>query len=284
MKIFLSSLENGCALTKDCWLGRLDEMPFKLKWNLVSYFYARAGDRRARADLIRDRSELLMVDSGAHSFQKGQKVKWDDYTRAYAKFIREFDRPNVIGYFEMDVDVIIGYPRVLELRRILLSATDKIIPVWHKGRGIEEFDKMCRHFAGKIIAFSGFKNEDIADHQYMMFLKHAKRYGCKVHCLGMTRRAILDQVPFDYVDSSSWRQPFIYARCRMDSGETRRADSDWFRYVRNRDKLELRNYLWGMRMQEHYYEKWRKCDENSGRDGRDKGAGEWQDEIPDFLR
>ena len=265
MRIFLSALENGCPLTKDCWLNHLDEMPFKLKWNLVSYYYARQGDRRKRAELIRDNSELFMVDSGAHSFQKGTKVKWDEYTRAYAKFIQEFDRPNIIGYFEMDVDVVIGYERVLELRRILLSVTDKVIPVWHKGRGIVEFDKMCRDFAGKIIAFSGFKNEDIADDQYIMFLKHAKKYGCRVHCLGMTRKEILDVVPFDYVDSSSWRRPFIYARSRWDGGVTRKVDSDWFRVAENRDKVELRCYAWGVRQQEHYFEKWRAYDENEGR-------------------
>ena len=42
----------------------------------------------------------------------------------------------------MDVDNIIGYEKVLELRKILLEATDKIIPVWHKNRGIDEFKKM----------------------------------------------------------------------------------------------------------------------------------------------
>ena len=181
MRIFLSALENGNPLSKDCWLAHLDEMPFDLKWNLVSYYYSRSKDRLPRATFIRDHSELMMADSGAHSFQKGAKVKWEDYTRQYADFIRTFDRPNVVGFFEMDVDVIIGYDKVLALRKILMQASDKIIPVWHKGRGIAEYDRMCQEFAGKVVAISGFKNEDIADHQYLMFLKHAKKYNCKVH-------------------------------------------------------------------------------------------------------
>ena len=45
-----------------------------------------------------------------------------------------------------------------------------------------------------------------------MFLKYAKKYDCKVHCLGMTRKKILDTVPFDFVDSSSWKQASIYGR------------------------------------------------------------------------
>lgn len=257
MRIFLSALENGNPLSKDCWLAHLDEMPFDLKWNLVSYYYSRSKDRLPRATFIRDHSELMMVDSGAHSFQKGAKVKWEDYTRQYADFIRTFDRPNVVGFFEMDVDVIIGYDKVLALRKILMQASDKIIPVWHKGRGIAEYDRMCQEFAGKVVAISGFKNEDIADHQYLMFLKHAKKYNCKVHCLGMTRRKILDVVPFDYVDSSSWRQPFTYARGLTASGKQRKVDSAWFKVASNRDKLELKNYIYGVKMQEHYYRKWR---------------------------
>lgn len=255
MKIFLSALENGNPLNNS-WLLHLDEMPFNLKWNLVSYYYSRQSDRRIRAEYIRDHSELMMVDSGAHSFQKGIKVKWEEYTHRYAQFIKEFDRPNVVGFFEMDVDAVIGYEKVLELRRILMRVTDKIIPVWHKNRGITEFDNMCKEFSGRVVAISGFKNEDIADNQYIMFLKHAKKYGCKLHCLGMTRRKILDVVPFDYVDSSSWRQPFIYARALTDEGQ-RKVDSAWFKVAANRDKVELTCYRRGIEMQEHYYAKWR---------------------------
>lgn len=255
MKIFLSALENS-GYSQSCWLAHLDEMPFKMKWNLMSFFYLRGNINRKRGLVIRDNSELVLIDSGAHSFQKGKKVNWDSYTEQYAAFIRNFDRPNVLGYFEMDVDVILGYEKVLKLRSILQRATDKIIPVWHKGRGVKEFDRMCREFSGRIIAISGFKNEDINDNQYLMFLKHAKKYNCKVHCLGMTRRDILDRVPFDYTDSSSWRQPFCHARAKIN-GKRERVDSMWFKRFENRDKVELRCYLEGMKMQKEYYEKWR---------------------------
>jgi len=195
---------------------------------------------------------LLLVDSGAHSFQKGLKVDWEKYTDEYAEFIKMFDRPNVLGFFEMDIDVIVGYPRVLLLRKKLLKVSDKIIPVWHKDRGIKEFNSMCQEFRGRIVAISGFKNEDIRDEQYLMFLKRAKKYGCKMHCLGMTRRKILDKVPFDFVDSSSWRQRMIFARIG-----NRKVDSDWMRLKQNRDLVELENYKDGLAMQIEYEDKWR---------------------------
>lgn len=239
MKIFLSALENG---NNEKILER------KLLWNLMSFYYIKG--KRKLAEEIRDKSELIMIDSGAHSFQKGTKVNWEEYTRQYAQFIKEFDRPNVVGYFEMDVDNIIGYDKVLELRAILESVSDKIIPVWHKNRGLDEFKKMCKDYAGKVVAITGFKNEDIKDHQYLMFLKYARKYHCKVHCLGMTRKKILDEVPFDYVDSSSWRQDGIYGRIG-----NRKIDRNFNK--QNYSEVFLATYLEGMKMQKKYERRWK---------------------------
>lgn len=220
-----------------------------MKWNLMSYYYIKSNPQLA--EFIRDHSEEVLIDSGAHSFQKGKKVDWVEFTKNYAEFIKQYDRPNVVGYFEMDVDNILGYERVLELRKILENVSDKIIPVWHKNRGVQGFKDMCREYAGKIVAITGFKNEEIRDEQYMMFLKYAKKYNCKVHCLGMTRKKILDTVPFDYVDSSSWKQSGIYGRIDGKGKVTRE-----FSKVK-REVVFKENYLYGMNMQKHYYQKWR---------------------------
>ena len=152
----------------------------------------------------------------------------------------------------MDVDNIIGYDNVLQLRKMLESVSSKIIPVWHKNRGIEEYKKMCKDYSGKIIAITGFKNEDIKDEQYLMFLKYAKKYNCKVHCLGMTRKKILDKVPFDYVDSSSWLQNAVYG-VFINGGKVTREYSKT-----NRDKVIVENYKQGLKMQNFYYNKWQK--------------------------
>lgn len=248
MNIFLSGGE-ASPDKRRALLHVMQQRP--LLWNLMSYYYLRQD--LEFAEKIRDMSELVMIDSGAHSFQKGTKVKWEDYTHSYAAFIREFDRSNVVGYFEMDVDNIIGYENVLKLREILHKESghpEKIIPVWHKNRGIQEFKKMCQTHSGRVVAITGFKNEDIRDEQYPMFLKEAKKHGCKVHCLGMTRKAILDKVPFDYVDSSSWAQQAIYGRI----GKRKVAKS--FSKT-NRDDVFIASYLDAMNMQRHYYEKWR---------------------------
>lgn len=253
MKIFLSALENA-QMSKSEGIepiaAALVRDGVKMKYNLMSYFYIRG--KEPLAEFIRNNTEEILIDSGAHSFQKGKLVDWDTYTRQYADFIRKFDRPNVVGYFEMDVDNIIGYEKVLELRAVLETASDKIIPVWHKNRGLDNFKEMCQQYAGKVVAITGFKNEDILDDQYIMFLKYARKYGCKVHCLGMTRRKVLDKVPFDYTDSSSWSAQARYGRI----GDVGKVSRDMSKT--RMGQVFKANYLEGMKMQEHYHKKWQK--------------------------
>lgn len=149
----------------------------------------------------------------------------------------------------MDIDRVVGYDKVLQLRNVLESVSDKIIPVWHKNRGIADYKAMCEKYSGKWIAITGFKNEDIKDEQYMMFLKYAKKFGCKVHCLGMTRTRILDKVPFDSVDSSSWKQSAIYGR--VGDKKVKKEYSKT-----NRTDVMVSALHEAMKMQKHYRKKW----------------------------
>lgn len=242
MKIFLSSLENNTAR-----ISRITPM----KYNLISYYYGRNHEKRVQEIIWH--SSLILIDSGAHTFQKGHHVDWDKYTSEYAAWIKAHDCEKIIGYFEMDVDNVIGYEKVLQLRSVLEQVSDKIIPVWHKGRGIANFQRMCQQYSGRIIAITGFKNEDIRDDQYLYFLKYAWSWGCRVHCLGMTRRAILDKVPFDFVDSSTWTQSVLYGR--LDGRKLRNAGTIEERRAMRQRQWEA-SYLSGKQMQEHYEQKW----------------------------
>lgn len=242
MKIFLSSLENNTARIEKC---------SPMHYNLISYYYGRRCDDRVRQIIAN--SEEVMIDSGAHTFQKGTHVDWERYTDEYGEWIKAHDCSKIVGYFEMDVDNILGYDNVLRLRRRLERVSDKIIPVWHKNRGIENYREMCREYAGRVVAITGFKNEDIQDHQYLMFLKYAWEQGCMVHCLGMTRKKVLDKVPFDYVDSSSWTQGVLFGR--IGDRRLRNAPTVQERKIVRQAQWEV-SYAEAKKMQEHYEQKW----------------------------
>ena len=245
MKIFLSALEASPEFKE------IDKKIKNYYFNLLSYYYLRGNDHYKN---IITKSQNIMIDSGAHSFQKGVKVKWEEYTKEYAEWIKAHDEEKIIGYFEMDIDPA-GHSMELvkELRKILMRQSDKIIPVWHKGRGIEDFKDMCQNpiHKNKVVAITGFKNEDIKDEDYIKFTKYAHHHGCKIHCLGMTRRNILDKVPFDYVDSSSWKQKAIYGKAgklKVGKGFSKE----------KRHEVMYYNYLEAMKMQVEYYTRWRK--------------------------
>lgn len=240
MKVFLSGLEASGEFE---YINSKFE---KYKYILCSFYYL----KQDVFEKILKKSDLMLIDSGAHSFQKGKKVDWEEYTRRYAEWIKQNDCDKIVGYFEMDVDNLIGYDKVKELRKILESASDKIIPVWHKNRGIDDFKQMCKDYSGRVIGITGFKNEDIQDHQYLMFLKYAKEHNCKVHCLGMTRKKVLDAVPFDFVDSSSWKQQAIYGRIGK-----KKVSKEYSKT--NRPDVMAESLREAMKMQIYYERKWK---------------------------
>lgn len=250
MKIFLSGLESSEKNIIDDYLQKNKKIPFIL----TSYYYVRKKDNLLNKMI--NVSDNVIVDSGAHSFQFGKKVNWEEYTKEYAQWIKENDCNKIVGYFEMDIDNIIGYEDVLKLRKILESVSDKIIPVWHPNRGIAEFKKMCKDYKNKVIAIGGFKGTDIKDEQYLMFLKYAKKYNCKVHCLGMTRTKVLDKVPFDYADSSTWKQAGNFGEYRQFKNGKIIINKCKGKYkTTDLDKMNFEEFL---KLQSYYYNKWRK--------------------------
>lgn len=221
------------------------------KYNLMSFYYINKKKDRYFVDAVKEVSELMLIDSGAHTFQFGKKIDFNDFLNKYIEFIKSFDAPNVLGYFELDIENIIGLNKVNEYRKRLEEVTDKIIPVWHKNRGIDNYFEMLEQYKGKTIAIGGFRETDIRDDQYLMFMKEAKKYNCKVHCLGMTRTKVLDKVPFDYTDSASWLNKAIYGRiegghCSKEYTKMHHVESFAFAFKQ------------GIEMQEAYYKKWKK--------------------------
>ena len=203
MQLYLATMENnGNKISGD-----------NCEYGLMSFFYLK--NNQEKFDKMSQKINHILIDSGAHSFQHGLKVDWDAYTRDFADFIaRNTNDPRIEGFFEMDVDNVIGYDKVLELRQILESVSDKIIPVWHRNRGVKDFLEMCKKYSGRRIAITGFRNNDILDSQYNLFINAAHKYGCKIHVLGMTRIYLLNELNLgleDSFDSSSWIMMGAYA-------------------------------------------------------------------------
>lgn len=150
---------------------------------------------------------FYMLDSGAFSFMTGTKQYTKAAFMAYVdKYIAYVNENNIKHFFEMDVDCVLGYKKVLELREYINSETGKkCIPVWHKSRGKYEFEKMCEEH--DYVAIGGIVSKEIEPKHYHVLPKlivEAHRRKAKIHGLGFTSMKWLPMCHFDSVDSTAW--------------------------------------------------------------------------------
>ena len=151
----------------------------------------------------------FLLDSGAFTFMQSSKthVVWEDYLERYADFI---NRNKIEKFFELDIDSVVGYPKVLEYRRRLEKLTGRqVIPVWHISRGIDEFYKMCDEYS--YVALGGIVGEKRGGAKYKQyhaafphFISEAHKRKAKIHGLGYTDLKGLTVNHFDSVDSTAW--------------------------------------------------------------------------------
>ena len=178
---------------------------------ILESFYYTDDDTERLLPLFGD----FLLDSGAFTFMQSSKkaVKWEEYIERYADFI---SRNNIQKYFELDIDSVVGYDKVLEYRKRLEKLTNKpVIPVWHKSRGIDNFKSMCDQYS--YVAIGGIVSKEIKPEQYIAFpqmISEAHKRKAKIHGLGFTSLEWLSKCHFDSVDSTAWttgnRFGFVY--------------------------------------------------------------------------
>jgi hypothetical protein len=183
------------------------------KYILESFYYF----QKWQIPLIKN-SEMFLLDSGAFTFMNGNKGgDFNEYLTRYIEFIRTHD---VKYFFELDIDSIVGYEKVKQLRSRLEKETGKkCIPVWHKSRGKDEFLRMCDEY--DYVSIGGIVTKEITKDQYPFFswfINEAHKRNCKIHGLGFTSIADLPKYHFDSVDSTSWKSGGRYGQMHIYRG------------------------------------------------------------------
>ena len=183
---------------------------------LQSFYYC----NKFSEEVIIPSCKNFILDSGAFTFfSSGKNVDWNDYIKKYADFI---NRNNIDLFFELDIDVLVGYENVLKLRKTLEQLTNKkCIPVWHKSRGKEEFIKMCEEY--DYVALGGIVSKEFKQKDYKYFkwfINEAHKRGTKIHGLGFTNLKGLEKYKFDSVDSSSWTAGNRFGSIYIFDGKT----------------------------------------------------------------
>lgn len=165
------------------------------------------------------KAKAFLLDSGAFTFMSKSSghPDFDEYLEKYIKFINKYD---VKLFFELDVDSIAGYEKVLDFRKRLEDGTGKAcIPVWHKSRGLDNFIETAQTYS--YMAIGGYVTKAISKSQMKhagALVKLAHEHGCRVHGLGYTDILGALRAGFDSVDSSRWVKDAINGRAAYFKG------------------------------------------------------------------
>ena len=205
MRVFLAGQSSYTDLNwQDC------------KYNLESFYYFKPEQEKYLRHW-----KMFLLDSGAFTFMNGKKSKdFDGYLTKYIEFINKYD---IKYFFELDIDSVVGYEKVKQLRkRLEIETGKKCIPVWHKSRGKDEFLKLCDEY--DYIAIGGIVTKEIKHDEYKYlnwFIEEAHKRKCKVHGLGFTKTKYLEKIKFDSVDSTTWNRGRFGDLYVFDNGKMR---------------------------------------------------------------
>lgn len=153
--------------------------------------------------------EKHITDSGAFStfkeIEEAKKYDWDKYMKKYINFLKE---TGAKLYFELDIDAVVGLPKVEYYRKWLEDATGIApIPVWHWNRKWDYFEWMCENYPYVSIGTTPATYEGALMRKkpeiIKKFIQTAHDKGAKIHGLGYTDTNWLKVLDFDSVDSTS---------------------------------------------------------------------------------
>ena len=147
----------------------------------------------------------FMLDSGAFSFFGGAKANLTEYVDKYIKFINDYD---IKLFFELDIYQLIGkYDTDIINKRIERETGKQTMPVFHYFLGIDYYKQICNEYNYIAISASGmYASKWTRDEPTKLrkLIDYAHSKNVKVHGLGYTKMTMLDKMPFDSVDSTSW--------------------------------------------------------------------------------
>lgn len=223
-------------------------------FTLESFYYADADTERLLpyyGDFLLDSGAFTFCGTGGFS-----PNKFEEYLEKYADFIV---RNNIQKFFELDVDSIVGYKKVLQYREKLERITNRqCIPVWHISRGKEEFLRHCDEYP--YVALGGYvaaikasdPRQKLYVNSYPWFISEAHKRGAKIHGLGFTNLQLLPKMHFDSVDSTAWttgnRFGFIY---KFDGKTMQKINVPKGKRLADSKKVALINYTEWIKFQKY---------------------------------
>ena len=233
MNLYLSISKDECG-KYIMSLDNLDQLNI-----LVSYEY-----RRVLENVKSTVFKNFIADSGAFTaMNAGRKID-KQYIDGYIDWILEKD---IDHYIEMDLDEIVGYEKVLEIRKYIEGKVGKpSIPVRHLGRGEQGWKDMCDQYDYVAMSLSGFTDSSkwLMKHKFeplKWFLHEANKRGARVHALGCNRIELMKKYHFYSCDSSCHTQGGRYGNIFVFEDGKLKSHRPNPKYKKDRFKLDKHN-------------------------------------------
>lgn len=220
MRYYLAALfHNGHHFLADNAELLTQERPYFLD---SFYYYETDKNTRRNFDAYyTDLQDRFMLDSGAFSFINQARAVVPDidaFTDRYIDFVRAFNPPY---FFEMDVDLVYGVDKALQLRRRIEDETGRRpIPVWHAPRGAAAFIRDCRDYDYVAIGSPLMRdhNRKTIISLFPWFVSTAHKHGARIHALGLSMLDVLLTSRFDSCDSTAWVKQGAYGKVARFNG------------------------------------------------------------------
>lgn len=179
----------------------------------------------------------LFIDSGAYTYMANPEYhdytveQWEQHIQSYLNWARKH-KDSIFGMAELDLQNLVGLDVVNRWRReyfepFMLETGIPVCFVYHDD-GLDVWDFMCKRYP--YVGFSSVSDDKVMDlSQFKEMLKYTEKYNSLAHGFGMTKTALLPELPFYTVDSTTWLVGLQYGEMNFWTGNkmTRLKKDKW---------------------------------------------------------
>lgn len=194
---------------------------------LMSYHYVQ-NRHLSMHQMYAGKGIKFFIDSGAHTYQNDPKYLdygldyWEDHLQKYLRWA-EKNRDYIFAIASFDFENVVGAEVVKRWNEqyfepFMLRTGIPVCFVWHQNSH-QTWEYYCKRYP--YLGFSSVNTEGVAIElrEYQDKLRTAENYKSLVHGFGMTRTAMLTQLPFYTADSTTWLVGLQYGEINFWNGK-----------------------------------------------------------------
>lgn len=224
---------------------------------LMSYHYIQNKHINIRKRFSNLAKIRLFIDSGAHTYQNDPKYAeydesyWEQHLQKYLKWVEQ-NKEYIFAIANFDFENVVGAETVNRWNReyfepFMLRTGIPVCFVWHQN-SYSDWSFYCKRYPYVGFSSVNTEGETVSLNEYKERLREAEKNDSVVHGFGMTRTAMLTELPFYSSDSTTWLVGLQYgeinywtgtkmSRLKKDTWKTTYLNDICSRYNLSPDKL-----------------------------------------------